>query len=188
MPSQSLSLSPDEPIIARCLAGEAEAFSVLVDRYRGPIYSFAYRMIGDAEEANDLAQETFVRAYRALKRFSTDRKFLPWLFTIAANLCKSWLRRAPHQPLPLEEIADCPEAAEGSSPEHEAASRLYRQQVRQAIHSLPTRYRVIIILRHLRDMSYEEISETLQLPVSTVEHRLRTAREMLREALEEEVS
>lgn len=173
----------DQEAIARCRGGEVEAFSILVDRYRNAIYSFAYRMTGDAEEANDIAQETFVRAYRALPRFRDGSPFLPWLFTIAANLCRSWLRAWRRRPMLIAEVMDRPEEGDGNRSAQALAEDERRREVREAVRSLPTKYRIVLILRHLRDMSYEEIGAILGLPISTVEHRLRTARELLRQRL-----
>ena len=179
----------DADAIARCIAGDVEAFSALVERYRGAVYSFAYHLTDDAEEANDLAQETFVRAYRALPRFRMDAKFLPWLLAICANLCKSWLRGSARRPVLLDDemmqTGSLRSQDDGQSPTELLAARARRREVREAIRSLPTPYRLVVILRHLRDMSYYDIAAALNLPVTTVEHRLRTAREMLRKKLEE---
>jgi RNA polymerase sigma-70 factor (ECF subfamily) len=185
--SQPASSDADAAVIARYVAGDVEAFSVLVDRYRNAVYSFAYHLTGDAEEANDLAQEAFVRAYRALPRFRADAKFQSWLFAICANLCKSWLRGKSRRPVLLDDVTqtDSLRHNDDPSPTELLAARARRREVREAIRSLPTPYRLVVILRHLRDMSYEDIAAALNLPVTTVEHRLRTAREMLRKKLEE---
>ncbi len=156
--------------------------------YSRAAYSLAFHLTGDAEEANDSAQETFVRAYRALPRFRTDAKFLPWLFAICANLCKSWLRGSARRPMLMDDAnaqTDSLHYHDELSPDELLAARARRREVREAIRSLPTPYRLVVILRHLRDMSYYDIAAALNLPVTTVEHRLRTAREMLRKKLEE---
>lgn len=175
------SCSSDAAAIERCQNGDVEAFSAVVDRHRNAVYSFAYRMTGDREAAQDLAQEAFVRGFRALNRYDRNRPFLPWIMTIAANLSRSWLRRPAARNESLE-------AVEGDTVD---APRLRlideneqrRREVRQAVVSLPAHFRVVIVLRHLRGLSYEEMSEVLHLPVSTIEHRLRTAREKLKEIL-----
>ncbi|HIE52423.1 MAG TPA: sigma-70 family RNA polymerase sigma factor [Armatimonadetes bacterium] len=184
----------DEAVIDRCLQGDLECFSILVDRYREAIYGFVRHLIGDPEEACDLAQEAFVRAYDALPRFRPGAKFSSWLYTIAANLCRSWLRKQKHRPLSLEELSPEgePIGPEGSqlevaSPEEIHAQREFRRRVLQAVNQLPTKYRLVVILRHLNDLSYQEMAEVLNLPVTTVEHRLRTAREMLRGKLRREL-
>ncbi len=172
----------EERLLERCAKGDVEAFSVLVDRYRDPVYSLAYRMIQDADDASDAAQDTFVRAWRALPRFDRSRAFLPWLFTIAANVCRTHRSRPRLRLVKLDEVSESDGALTDRS--HDPGRRS-EGDLHEAVRSLPTKYRIVLILRHLRDLSYAEIAEVLHLPVSTVEHRLRTARELLQQALTE---
>lgn len=178
----------DESVVERCQRGDVDSFSVLVERYRDSIYGYAYHFTGDSEEARDLAQEALVRAYVALPRFRPGAKFSSWLYTIAANLCKSWLRKQKYRPMSLEEalLADGMEevADAAASPETIYDRREFKKRVLRAVNDLPTKYRMVVVLRHLNDLSYKEIADVLKLPVSTVEHRLRTARELLKPKLQ----
>jgi RNA polymerase sigma-70 factor (ECF subfamily) len=177
----------DEAVVERCQRGDVELFSVLVERYRDSIYGYAYHLTGDSEEARDLAQEALVRAYVALPRFRPGAKFSSWLYTIVANLCKSWLRKQKYRPVSLEdafpesEAAD--ESADAASPAEIHDRQEFKRRVLRAVNDLPTKYRIVVVLRHLNDLSYKEIADILKLPVSTVEHRLRTARELLKPKL-----
>ena len=183
-----LSQESDERVVELCLAEGSEHFAELVHRYREPIYGLALHLTGDAEEARDLAQQSFVKAFCALSGFRAGYKFSNWLYTIAANLCRSWLRTQKHRPVSIEGTFPDPEtlpseAAMTESPAEVHSRDELRQMVLAAVNGLPTKYRVVVVLKHLNDLSYKEIAGILKLPTSTVEHRLRTAREMLRERL-----
>ncbi len=185
---RGLSQVSDEAVVALCLAQGGEHFAELVARYREPIYGFALHLTGDADEASDLAQQSFVKAFAALTRFRPGYKFSSWLYTIAANLCRSWLRKQKHRPVSIEGSFPDPEtipaeAAMAEGPDVVVDREELRARVLDAVQSLPTKYRVVVILRHLNDLSYQEIGDILKLPTTTVEHRLRTAREMLRQRL-----
>ena len=177
----------DEAVVALCLA-DGEQFAVLVDRYRDPLYGLAFHLTGDAEEARDLAQQSFVKAFCALSRFRPGAKFSSWLYTIAVNLCRSWLRTQKHRPLSIEGTFPDPDSLPSADAVVASPAALHtreemRREVLAAVNELPTKYRVVVVLRHLNDLSYKQIGEILTLPASTVEHRLRTAREMLRQRL-----
>ena len=182
----------DEAVVERCQRGDIESFSVLVERYRDSIYGYACHLIGDSEEARDLAQEALVRAYAALPRFRPGAKFSSWLYTIVANLCKSWLRKQKFRPVSFEEAFPENEAvassAAAASPAEIHDRKEFKRRVLQAVNTLPTKYRIVVILRHLNDLPYKEIAEILKLPVSTVEHRLRTARELLKPKLRRDLA
>lgn len=178
----------DEAVVERCLDGGVDAFAELVRRYREPIYGLALHLTGDVEEARDLAQQSFVRAWCALPRFRRGARFSSWLYTIAVNLCRSWLRKQKHRPVSIEgtfpdaELITSDDAVT-AAPQVICDRAELRRRVLAAVNDLPTKYRVVVVLRHLNDLSYKQIAELLKLPVSTVEHRLRTAREMLRRRL-----
>jgi len=186
MPDQAMVLrqQTDEAVVALCLA-DGEHFGELVDRYRDPIYSLALHVTGDADEARDLAQQSFIKAFCALDRFRAGAKFSSWLYTIAVNLCRSWLRKQKHRPMSIEGTFPDPEVlpAAVASPAEQHSREETRRSILQAVNDLPTKYRVVVVLRHLNDLSYKQIGDILKLPASTVEHRLRTAREMLRQRL-----
>ncbi len=182
----------DEAVVEMCLSQGSEHFAELVSRYREPLYGMALHLTGDAEEARDLAQQSFVKAFCALGGFRAGYKFSTWLYTIAVNLCRSWLRKQKHRPVSIEAFADPEQLPSASAVVESPAEQHSREELRRlvlsAVNDLPTKYRVVVILKHLNDLSYKEIADILKLPPSTVEHRLRTAREMLRQRLGRELA
>lgn len=175
----------DLRLVERCQQGRLEYFGGLVERYQTRIYNMAYRMLGNREEAEDVTQETFINVYRALRTFKGER-FSPWIYKIASNLCLDQLRRrrpptvsldapiGPEGDMPRE-IADDTEL-----PEDVALAGVLGLDVQRAIDSLPEKYRTVVVLRHIEDLSYEEIADVLGLPLGTVKTRLFRARESLR--------
>ncbi|MCL4465438.1 MAG: sigma-70 family RNA polymerase sigma factor [Chloroflexi bacterium] len=169
----------DEELVERALA-EPEAFNQLVVRYQHRIYSLAYRMVGNGTDANDLAQDTFIRAFHHLDTFQQGRRFAPWLYRIAINLCLDYRQQRPvtvsldDQELPQQELL----------PEARAIQREVQEKVHKAIMALPPKYRAVIALRHLQDLSYEEIAAALDLPINTVRTHLFRARDALRKVLQ----
>ena len=162
----------DAAIVRRCLAGETEAFETLVEEYQRLAFTVALRMLGDYEDARDATQSTFVKAFEKLHSYDPSRRFFSWIYRILMNECLN-VRRARR---PVEEIsAEQPTAATGDAAE--AAER--RRDVRAALLALPAHYREVIVLRHFAQMSYEEISSSLGVPVKTVKSRLHTARTQL---------
>lgn len=180
-------LDPDTALVLACRRGDGEAFAALIARHRDGIYSFVRHVVGHEADAQDLAQEAFVRAFAALDRFRDGAPFEPWLYTIAANLCRSHLRKARWRPWSLDayrQVEELP-ASQTADPAHVAEQRDQSRRLQSAIHALPAEQRIIVVLRHLRGHSYQEISAIVGLPVSTVEHRLRAARKALRHTLAE---
>ena len=163
----------DLALVARCRAGETAAFEGLVTRYQRVLFTVAVRMLGDADAANDAAQNAFVKAYQKLGTFDPTRRFFSWIYRILVNECLN-ARREHHPDQPLTE--DLPSV--GTPAElFEIAER--RARVQSAILALPMEYREVIVLRHYTGLSYEEIAETLHLPARTVKSRLHTAKERL---------
>lgn len=171
--------------ILKTLQGDQEAFARLVTRYERQVYNLAYRMLGNAEDAEDATQETFLRAYMALPSFEMGRKFSSWLLSIAANFCVDCLRRRRFAWLSLQDLS-----FRLASPAEEADRTVLRQeeasQVQRLLNRLPEKYRLVVILRYWYDFSYEEIASTTGLSLATVKTRLHRARCMLARALEEE--
>lgn len=186
--AMSTPLDPDAALILAAQAGDVEAFAALVTRHRDGVFSFVRHVVGHDADAQDVAQEAFVRAYAALGRFRKGAAFEPWLYTIAANLCRSHLRRAKRRPLSLDAIgaAETVPASPAADPAQAAVRRDQSRRLTAAIRALPAEQRIILVLRHLRGHSYQQISEIVELPVSTVEHRLRAARKVLRSALDDQ--
>uniref|UniRef100_A0A832MLI3 RNA polymerase sigma factor n=1 Tax=Eiseniibacteriota bacterium TaxID=2212470 RepID=A0A832MLI3_UNCEI len=184
--------SRDAETLERCRAGDERAYRDLVQRYQRQVYSLALRMVRSAEDAEDITQETFVRVFRNLDRYDPRRPFTAWLFTIAARLCIDAIRRRRHRPVALvqrEEGTDEERIVEvedpGPGPEDLASRQEEERRARDLIESLPPHYRIVVMLRHQQDLSYEEIAEALSLPLGTVKARIHRARALLKERLEE---
>ncbi len=161
---------------------DANAFGELVRRYQGRLYRLAYRMLGNAEEAQDATQEAFLRAYRALSSFRLDASFSPWMYRIATNVCLDMLRsRRPQTSLDGSPL-DPPAAL---SVEGAVAEREKLRAVVEAVGRLPVGLRTVFLLRHETELSYEEIAQALGLPLNTVRTRLFRARNALKELLKE---
>jgi RNA polymerase sigma-70 factor (ECF subfamily) len=169
----------DRALIERFLGGDDKAFETLMDRYYERIDRLALRLVGDGAAAAEIAQEAFVRAYRALPRFRGDASLYSWLYRITVNLCLTHLRRrAPVIPL---------DAAAAVSAGADPAARLEAEQrqalVRDAVDALPPHYRVVILLSSVDELSYQEIASLLAVPVGTVKSRINSAKRLLREKL-----
>lgn len=165
--------------------GDHEAFARLVDTYKTPVYSIAYRMLRNTAEAEDAAQEIFLRAYTKLATYDRQRKFSTWLLSIASNYCIDVLRRRRATLVELDEVAFAlPSEAPG--PERSALNREQREAVVRAINRLPDTYRLITVLRYYHDLSYEEIEQITGLTEATVKTRLFRARRQLEDLLEAE--
>lgn len=180
----------DDQIIERTLAGETEAFGLLVRRWENPIYGLSLRMLGRDEEARDVCQETFLAAFRNLRKFRGDAKFSSWLYRIALNACHSRLRRHDGGVTrSLDEVDEEGRRNDLADPASEEASeRLQRDQrsaiVRRALHGLPSEMRQVLVMKEYEELTFAEIAEILQIPVSTVKSRLYTGLQQLRARLE----
>ena len=181
-------------LIERCQRGDTQAFDELMARYETRVYNLAYRLLGDAEEAYDISQETFLRVYRALPRFRGGSTLHTWIHRIVVNLCLDALKKQRRRPrlvqeAPLEEEAGSESLLdrlpdETPGPETRVLSRERQSIVRQAIASLPRHHRAVLVLFDLEGLSYHEIAETLKINVGTVKSRLNRARLALKEKLE----
>ena len=165
--------------IAACKRGEREAFGRLVERYQRPIYRLCYRYTGNHEDANDMAQEAFLRAYRAIGRFRGESAFATWLYRIAVNACLNF--RAARRP-PADELPeDLPDPA---PPSMERLAQLERERrVRDAVIRLPEKQRATIILKVYEELTHEEVAAVLGASVGTVKanlfHALRNLRKLM---------
>jgi RNA polymerase sigma-70 factor (ECF subfamily) len=180
----------DQELIAMALAGDQDSYRVLVDRYSSLVYTVALRIVGDEDDADDVAQETFVRAYRALGRFRGDSKFSSWVYRIAVNRALTHLKRRRRRPMTIE-LSEAPRAqSEMSSrrveenPGQLVLDEEFRAQVREAVARLPAQYRAAITLFYLEEKSYKEVAGILGVPMGTLKTHLHRARSMLREILE----
>ena len=179
----------DEELVEACQAGEASAFDVLVARWEDKIRGAAYRFLGSEEEARDVAQEAFLRAYRALGGFKQEARFSSWLYQIATNLCRDRLRRRrTRAAVSLEELEEMgPVIVETRPGAHERLQQMdLARLVRRAVHALPEEQREVVILKEYQGLTFLEIAQSLDLPVSTVKTRLYRGLGQLRLRLERE--
>lgn len=161
--------------------GDSSAFMYLVEAYQRPVYNLCYRMLGgDAAEAEDAAQETFLRAYTKLDTYQPERKFSSWLFSIASHYCIDRLRQRRYQFVSLDDLPP-DRSLPATEPEPEAAALTHERHdtLRTLLDALPPDYRAAIILRYWHELSYEEIAETLQTSVSAIKSRLFRARQIM---------
>lgn len=170
----------------RCRRGSPEAFEVFVNRYMKNAYFIALGLVGNREDAMDLSQEAFIRAYRNIKHLKPNRRFFPWFYQILKNLCISHLRKRRYRQTSSLDAENCPEPAATTdcfSPEVVAGRNELKDKVWQAIGRLDDKHREVIILRHFQNMSYEQIAEALYCNKGTVTSRLYYARKRLEELL-----
>ncbi|MCX7711316.1 MAG: sigma-70 family RNA polymerase sigma factor [Clostridia bacterium] len=171
----------DIEIIERCLNGDQDSFAELVSRYKKLIYNTVYYYIKDSEEMNDICQEVFLRIYKSLRSYNQQYKFSTWAVKIASNLCLDILRKKKLASTPIEEIENV--SREEDTPERKVISKEKTIAIRRAIENLPEKYRTPIILYHQNGVSYKEIAQMLNQPMSIIKNRLYRARMALRESL-----
>lgn len=171
----------DQELVARVLQGDGQAFAELVESYQQAVYNLAYRMLGDAREAEDAAQEAFLRAYQHLSSYDPERSFKTWLLSIVSNYCIDRLRKRRLIWLSIEEPLPPHPALTSNMPEPEEAfvSKERDVAIQRLLASLAPEYRAAVILRYWYDMSYAEIAEMLGTTESAIKSRLFRARQML---------
>lgn len=181
----------DVEILSEVADGDIDAYGQIVNRYRGRLYNFIFRFVGDRETSEDIVQETFLRAFRKREEYRAIANFSTWLFTIAGNLAKSELRRRKRWrflSLNKDEESDTgldlPD--ESYRPDRVAESSMADVQIQQAILSLPENYRQVVLLRDVEGLSYQEISKIVKCPVGTVKSRVNRARIRLQQKLRNE--
>ena len=181
----------DKELVKRVQKGDLEAFDMLFSRYQGKILNLISRYVRDSEEVQDVAQEAFIKAYRALPRFRGDSAFYTWLYRIAINTAKNYLVAAKRRPLEYDLDLQDPEQYDMQArlkdidtPEGMLLSEEIRQTVNDAINQLPEDLRTAIVLREMDGMSYEEIAQTMECPIGTVRSRIFRAREAIDKRLQ----
>jgi RNA polymerase sigma-70 factor (ECF subfamily) len=167
----------DGALVRQCLAGDAESLRAFVERFQGPVLGLCYRMLGHRQDAEDIVQDVFLRAFRSLSRWDPTRELKPWLFTIAANRCRTHLSNRSRQ-MPLYESA--PEAST-AAPDHAAAD--LAEELQRALANLREEYRLCFVLFHEQELSCAEIGTVLGCPQGTVKTWLHRARRELAEQL-----
>jgi RNA polymerase sigma-70 factor (ECF subfamily) len=182
-------LAGEALLIERCRRGDTVAFDRLVEQHGQWVYNLAYRMVGDREEAHDMAQEAFVRAFTAIKQFRRGSSFSTWLYRVTTNACLDEIKRRRRRPAPATALVsddsppiDPPDPGPGAAEQVEALER--REVVRRAIASLPLHHRLVLVLYELQGCSYDEIAAITGANVGTVKSRLNRARIALKESLE----
>jgi len=164
--------------------GSDEAFTYLVETYQTPVYNLCYRMLGHAESAEDAAQETFLRAYRHIRRYDPERPFATWLLSIAAHYCIDSMRRKKLPSFSIDENDDITFAipdTDALHPENEIVQGEHRERIQDLLENLDTTDRAAIVMRYWYDFSEKEIAESLNLTVSAIKSRLHRARKKLGE-------
>ncbi|UCF79146.1 MAG: sigma-70 family RNA polymerase sigma factor [Candidatus Eiseniibacteriota bacterium] len=181
-------LREDAKLIRRALNGEQSAFAKLLQKYRRQVYSLTMRMLGQAEDAEDAAQDTFMRAFQSLESCDPNRPFLRWIYRIAYNLCVDRYRRRRLLTVSIDETVGEGEIPrdlvdESPGPDELLAVKEEQRRLNELLSALPPRYRAVVVLRHQDDLSYEEIADILNLPLGTVKARMHRAHGLLRKML-----
>jgi len=181
----------DEELVALTVGGDVESFNQLVVRWERPIYALAYRVIGREEEARDVVQETFLRAFRGLANFRGQAKFSSWIYRIALNLCRDWIRRERRAPVSqAPEGIDLAELVSEQGPAESIEDLVARHDmsrtVARAMEQLPEEQRTAIVLKEYHGMTFQEIADLQGCPLSTVKTRLYQGLSVLRRQLREQ--
>jgi RNA polymerase sigma-70 factor, ECF subfamily len=182
-------LSDERDLVRRCLAREVRAYRELIRRYQTPVVNLAWRITGNPDDAAEVAQETFIRVLRSLHTYDPERPLKTWLFKIAANLALDAIRRRKRRPVSIGDLFDedegpMLEAVEpGPGPDAQLLVERSGERFDQLVSEMPEHYQAILFLRYREDLAYEEIAETLGIPLGTVKVRLHRAHEILRRKL-----
>ncbi len=171
----------DAELVRQCLSGNQKAFETLVRKYEKPIFNLALRMLKDRDDAADVAQTVFVKAYQKLDSFDESHEFFSWIYRIAINESINFQKRVKR----LDEYESGVTAALQADQEQAHGAQVLRDEMIDAIERLTMDYQMVIVLRHFHDFSYEEMAEVLSVPEKTVKSRLFTARQQLKDILSE---
>jgi RNA polymerase sigma-70 factor (ECF subfamily) len=178
-------------LIEQCLKGQQSSFSELIDKYKNLVFNLAYRMTYNLQDAEDISQEVFIRVYKSLYNFNPNYKFSTWLYQMTLNLCRDRFRKGKIPSVSLDTPLDKDDQKDlrsiipdnQNNPEDIIIRTEQTNFVNELISSLPLKYREVIVLRHLRDLSYEEMSKILNISLGSVKTRLFRARELLKNKL-----
>ena len=171
--------SRDQSLVDRCLKGDRRALEALVREYQKPLYNAAYRILGNPEDAADVTQAAFLKAFENLDRYDPKYKLFSWMYRIAVNEALNQLKRSKHQQ-PLDDLA----ADDHPGPDAEAEAGNLSRDIQGGLMALTDEYRTVIVLRHFSDFSYRQISDILEIPEKTVKSRLYSARQLMKEQLQ----
>ncbi|MFQ5706225.1 MAG: RNA polymerase sigma factor [bacterium] len=178
----------DEELIERFQRGDLYAFDLIVKRYKDQLLNFVFRFVGNQEESEDIVQETFLRVYRKRKAYKRIAKFSTWIYTIAGNLARTELRRRKRRKLfSISDLGfedrDYEISDEGLTPESQADGILKEEIIQKEINKLSPKFRQVILLRDVQELSYEEISKIIKVPIGTVKSRVNRGRLKLQSRL-----
>ncbi|MDR2648961.1 MAG: sigma-70 family RNA polymerase sigma factor [Clostridiales bacterium] len=176
-----MSAYTDYEVIQACLAGDRDIFAELVKRYKNLVYSVILRMVNDREEANDLAQDVFIKMYKNLDKYYPEYKFSTWVIRIATNHVIDYRRKKKPETAPIEDLEFSLSSEE--SPEGAYIRRERKAELKKIVEDLPDMYKIPIVLYHEQGLSYQEISEIINEPLSKVKNRIFRGRRMLKESL-----
>ena len=173
----------DQDLVLQMQQGNLEALGELYDRHRQVVYRTALAVTGDGEAANDLLQEVFLRLYRFAGRIDSQRPLEPWLYRMTANLAYTWVRHDHRWFKPLEDLVEWFSVGDENPPHAIVERRDDWREVQKAVSRLPLSHRIVVVLYYLNDLSLQEISDILDVPVGTVKSRLHYGRKMLKKSL-----
>ncbi len=177
----------DEVLVSMIIQGKKDAFCELIKRYERQIYSLAYRLTNNPDDAQDLAQEAFSKIYLVIEKYDKSRPFFPWMYKVASNVCYSRLRsnKKKGQEVSLDKVIDFSPLvpSRDTQPEEYSEARETQQLVQQAIAELPEKYKVPLVLKYLEELTYKQIAEIMDIPVTTVETRLYRGKILLQKRL-----
>jgi len=178
-------------LIERCKRGDQQAYTLLLRKYQNSVYNLCRKMVRNPEEARDLSQEAFVKTFATLERYNPVYAFSSWLYKITANLCIDHIRKQRMKMYSIDDPVDGDEGPiarqledPGQRPDEASERAEIGTRIRAAIEKLPEHYRIILIMRHQEQLSYDEIAQKLAIPLGTVKARIHRAREGLREILQ----
>jgi RNA polymerase sigma factor (sigma-70 family) len=182
----------DIQLVARARTGDERAFRALLAKYERAVFTICLRMVRNRDEATDLAQESFIKVFASLDRYNPEYAFSSWLFKITSNLCIDHLRKRRITTLAMDDPIESEKGeftrqyvAPDPTPDETFSRNEKMQKLDAGIAALPEHYRIMLVLRHQEDLSYEEIAESLAIPLGTVKARIHRAREMLKSILED---
>jgi len=174
-----MSAKEDATLVCDCLGGDNAAFECLVRKYERPIYNLAYRMLKDRDDAEDITQTVFVKAYEKLDKFDPSHQFFSWIYRIAINESINYAKKARR----MDEYESGISGSATSTPEDVYGDESLSEEIGDAIRQLKLDYRMVLVLKHYHDFSYQEIAEILDIPDKTVKSRLFSARQQLKDIL-----
>lgn len=184
----------DAVLVKRAIGGDEKAFKSIIKRYRNPVAQIVYKLVRDRNQLEDLTQEVFIKAFQHLDDFDYEHQFASWLFKITNNHCIDYIRKKRLRVYSIDDQLKTEDGEMGyeiPDSTYEPDLNLLREQksrlIRQAIESLPKKYREVIVLRHQEELSYEEIAKKTRLPVNTIKVQLFRAREMMYKSLRDKI-